>query len=52
MLFRSKNGQVDKAIETQVKAVKLAEASKTADEETKEELRDRLSKFKRAKGGG
>ena len=47
-----KNGQLDKAIETQEKAVKLAEKSKTATDETKEELRYRLSKFKKAKGGG
>lgn len=45
-----KNKQLDKAISIQEKAVKVAEADPEVPEETKQELRDRLSKFKKAKG--
>lgn len=47
-----KNKQIDKAIEVQEKAVKLAENDPAVDDETRSELRDRLSKFKKAKNGG
>ncbi|MBS1724824.1 MAG: hypothetical protein JSS66_17925 [Armatimonadetes bacterium] len=45
-----KSGKVDKAISTQEKAVKLLDKA-DMDDATKEELRDRLSKFKKAKKG-
>jgi len=47
-----KAGNIDKAISTQEKAVKLLDTAKGLDAETKEELRDRLEKFKKAKKGG
>lgn len=47
-----KNKQLDKAIATQEKAVALSKTDPAVDEETKQELADRLSKFKKAKSGG
>ncbi len=47
-----KKGDLDKAIEVQEKAVKLAEKDPKVDAQTREELKDRLAKFKKAKGGG
>lgn len=45
-----KKGSIDKAIETQAVAVKLADADPKVSEDTRQELRDRLAKFKKAKG--
>ncbi|MBS1724825.1 MAG: redoxin family protein [Armatimonadetes bacterium] len=47
-----KAGKIDKAIEAQEKAVKLVEKDATAEEALKDELRSRLSKYKKAKNGG
>lgn len=44
-----KKGDIKKAIEVQEKAVKLAEADPNLPDETKEELKGRLEKFKKAK---
>lgn len=44
-----KKGDIDAAIKTQEKAVALLDNQKDMDEPTKQELRDRLSKFRKAK---
>lgn len=46
-----KNGQIDKAIEVQTKAVELAKANKSTPAETIKEISDRLEQFKKKKGG-
>lgn len=43
-----KKGDIKKAIEVQEKAVKLAEADPKVDQETKDDLKGRLEKFKKA----
>ncbi|MEQ1932586.1 MAG: hypothetical protein ABL962_01715, partial [Fimbriimonadaceae bacterium] len=45
------NNLLDAAIANQAKAVKLVLADKSADEDSKKDLQDRLVKFKKAKGG-
>lgn len=46
-LFR--NGEIDKAIIEQEKAIKLAEASKQVDEDTMKDMKARLEQFKKKK---
>jgi thiol-disulfide isomerase/thioredoxin len=46
-----RKGNLDKAIETQQKAVKLINAEADADENIKKELNDRLEMFKKKKSG-
>ncbi len=47
-----KTGKIDKAIEIEERAVKLSNTQSGVDDETKQDLADRLAKFKKAKGGG
>ncbi len=45
-----KNGQLDKAIEVQTKAVELTKGDKNIPAETQQEIADRLAMFKKKKG--
>jgi hypothetical protein len=47
-----KNGQLDRAIEMQAKAVASAEGIKDFPAPTLKEMRERLDMFKKKKGGG
>jgi len=47
-----KNNQLDKAIETEGKAIKAAESQKEFPADTLKELKDRMEMFKKKKGGG